>query len=318
MHIIDKYIPQLVNVTESAAIACSAWRGMGEEKQADKAAVEAMRTSLDSIEFDAKIVIGEGERDEAPMLYIGETLGSGKEQFDIAVDPLEGTTICANNMENSIAVLAIAKHGDFLHAPDVYMEKLAAPKEVPAELISLDRSVSENLGNIAEHLDLLPSDIAVTVLNRPRHKDLIDQIRKFGAKVKLIGDGDINAVINTAMGDGQHLNLYMGTGGAPEGVLAAAALKTLGGHIQGRLLFNDDQKKRGADEMGIVNFDKIYTMDDMVRGECAFIATGVTDGTYLSGVRSFEESVSTHTMVLTSWNHGVTYLDRSARIFRAS
>lgn len=318
---IKNFISQLVEVTESAAIASYKWQGMGKQKAADAAAVEEMRKYLNQINFSAQIAIGEGERDKAPMLFIGEKLGAhaSKEdniEFDLAVDPLEGTALCADLKEDSIAVLAISKRGGFLHAPDVYMEKIAIPEYVSGDAINLKNSTIENLNNIIDDANCSTNDILLTILDRKRHEPIIKDARSMGIKVRLIQDGDVKAIMATALGDQDYLNVYMGTGGAPEGVLAAAALRTLGGHMQGRLIFDKSdttQKERAKKRMNINDLNKIYTAREMASEDCAFIATGVTKGSYLDGVQVVDGRVSTSSIVLTSWDSGITYLDRSRK-----
>lgn len=310
---IKELVNELLHVTEYAAIACHKWIGMGQKNEADEAAVTAMRKQLNKINFNAKVVIGEGERDKAPMLFIGEQVGadhSANVHFDLAVDPLEGTNLCAHCADGAIAVLAITESGGFLHAPDVYMEKIAVPAIVSEGVVNLKNSTLVNLHNVMDDVGCSASDILVTILDRPRHKEMIKEVRGMGARVKLITDGDVNAVISTAL-ENNYLNIYMGTGGAPEGVLAAAALKTLGGYMEGKLLFHDSQKERANKSMNIKDFNKIYSMHEMASKECAFIATGVTTGRYLEGVSISEGNVSTNSMLLTSWDKCVNYTDKT-------
>lgn len=321
MNKIKSLIAELINITECAALECFKWSGMGKKDEADDAAVKIMRKMLNEVDFDAKIAIGEGERDNAPMLFIGERVGLQRPnslnnndksaQFDIAVDPLEGTNLCANFQSGSIAVLAITQAGGFLHAPDVYMEKIAVSAAVEEGVVSLKNSTIANLNNIIDSTGCSPDEILVTVLDRPRHRQLISDIHKVGARVKLISDGDVNAVIATAIGDPNYLNVYMGTGGAPEGVLAAAALRTLGGYMEGRLMFNETQKIRAKESMNILDFNKIYTAQQMASKDCAFIATGVTTGEFLNGVSVNLGHAAVNSMVLTSWDKGVQYMERS-------
>lgn len=293
---------KILESTQKAAIACYSFIGKGNEKLADKAAVDAMRQSLNSIDFKARIVIGEGERDEAPMLYIGEEVGLLKTtpiQYDIAVDPLEGTTICANNMPGSLAVLAISEYGGMLHSPDVYMDKIASfisPKE---QVIDLDESILTNLKNIASFKKLAIDELTVIILNRPRHEEIIAKTRETGARIKLIGDGDVAAVIEVAM---QKADLYIGIGGAPEGVLAAAALKTLGGQMMGRLKFKDDFEKAKAYTLGIKDLNKKYLLNDLVSKDAIFCATGVTTGALLKGVQKTNNGYNTDSIILSSAN----------------
>lgn len=278
----------IVTLTESAAIACHSWIGKGEEKKADAAAVKALRNRFNEIDAEGTVVIGEGERDEAPMLYIGEKVGNKKSKLkiDIAVDPLEGTTICANAKDNSLSVIAVAPAGSLLHAPDVYMEKIAVGIAVKPGLIDLDNSVEKNLKNLAKLKGCKISELTVCLLDRPRHEKIIKEIRKCGARVLLIGDGDVAGVISTSVGE--YVDMYIGTGGAPEGVLAAAALKCLGGFFQGRLVFKDEKEKKRAIEQGIKQLNKKYTISDMVKSDVIFSATGVTSGWMLDGVQIFE------------------------------
>ena len=269
---------ELVRVTEAAAVAASKLIGRGDEKAADAAAVEAMRKAFDTLEIDGTVVIGEGERDEAPMLFIGEKVGGapGKgPKIDIALDPLEGTTITAKAGPNSLAVLAASAEGCLLNAPDVYMDKLAVGPGYPDGIISLDKSPTENVQAVANAKGVEPSDIIVCVLDRPRHEDLIAELRGIGCGVVLIGDGDVDTTID----------MYMGSGGAPEGVLAAAALRCVGGQFNGRLTFRNDDERARAAKWGIEDLDRIYTRDDLVKGDCIFAATGVTSGSLLEGVK---------------------------------
>ena len=290
----------LLKATEEAAIASYLLFGAGDEKLADKAAVDAMRRALNDVEIDGTIVIGEGERDEAPMLYIGEQVGLGRgDMIDIAVDPLEGTTILATGSNNSLSVLAAAPRGCILNAPDVYMAKIAIGFDFPEQLIDIDESPKENINNVAKALKKRPEDVVVMVLDRPRHQDIISQIRSAGARVALIKDGDISAVISTSSSK-TNIDMYLGVGGAPEGVLAAAALKTLGGQISTRLIFRTEEEKNRAFSHGIKDLDKKYNLDDLANGDVIFIATGVTDGTFLSGVKFSKNVISTNSMILRS------------------
>lgn len=287
---------KLVKVTEAAAVASYKLAGLGDEKKADQAAVDAMRTVLNSMELDGTIVIGEGERDEAPMLYIGEKIGTGSgPEIDIAVDPLEGTTLCAHYKQGAITVLAAAKKGDFLHASDVYMEKIAVGKHLPKGIISLKNSIERNLDNLLKAKNCKANDIIVTILKRDRHSELIEKVRKFGAKVKLIDDGDVAAVVSLINGD--H-DMYVGIGGAPEGVLAAAALSSIGGQMEGKLIFDTDQLKERAKKLNIHDTEKIYTIKDMVKGDAVFIATGVTNGELVKGVKLSENANSTDSLII--------------------
>ncbi|MBO9512063.1 class II fructose-bisphosphatase [Erythrobacter sp. A6_0] len=278
---------EMVRVTEAAAVAASKLIGRGDEKAADAAAVEAMRQAFDELYMDGTVVIGEGERDEAPMLYIGEKVGGapGKgPKIDIALDPLEGTTITAKAGPNSLAVLAAAGEGDLLNAPDVYMDKLAVGPGYPDGIIDLAKSPSENVKAVAKAKGVEPGEIIVCVLDRPRHADLIAELRALGCGVVLIGDGDVAGVIAVTDED-TTIDMYMGQGGAPEGVLAAAALRCVGGQFNGRLVFRNDDEKARAAKWGIEDLDRIYTRDDLVKGDCIFAATGVTSGSLLEGVK---------------------------------
>ena len=278
---------EMVRVTEAAAIAASDLIGRGDEKAADAAAVAAMRKAFDLLAIDGTVVIGEGERDEAPMLYIGEKVGGavGKgPRIDIALDPLEGTTITAKAGANALAVLAAAEKGCLLNAPDVYMDKLAVGPGYPPGIISLDRSVRDNVAAVAEAKGVAMDQIIVCVLDRERHAGLVAELRAIGCGVQLIPDGDVAGVISTTEPD-TSIDLYMGSGGAPEGVLAAAALRCVGGQFNGRLLFRDDAERERARRWGIDDLDRIYELEDLAKGDCIFAATGVTQGTLLDGVR---------------------------------
>ena len=278
---------EMVRVTEAAAIAAARMVGRGDEKGADAAAVDAMRTALNQLPMDGTIVIGEGERDEAPMLYIGEKVGNAQgtgPKIDIALDPLEGTTITAKAGPNSLAVLAIAEGGGLLNAPDVYMDKLAIGPGYPPGTIDLDKSVAENISAIAAAKGVDPVDITACVLDRDRHAGIIAELRAIGCAIHLISDGDVAGVIATTNPD-TGIDVYLGTGGAPEGVLAAAALACIGGQIQGRLLFRNDDERARAKRWGITDLDRVYALVDMAKGDCIFAATGVTDGSLLKGIR---------------------------------
>lgn len=292
---------ELVRVTERAAVAAARLRGRGDEREADQVAVDAMRAELAGLPVDGTVVIGEGERDAAPMLFIGEKVGTGKgPQVDIALDPLEGATICAKNLRNSMAVIAIAEKGSLLFAPDVYMEKIAIGPGYPDGLVDLDAPVAENLGKLAKAKGVQVSEVSVCVLDRPRHARLIAEVRAAGAAIRLIGDGDLAGVIDTTDPEETGIDIYLGSGGAPEGVLAAAALRCIGGQMQGRLLLNGAEKLARAHEMGITDPRKIYRVEDMARGDVLFAATGVTDGNLLSGVRFRRDWIETHTIVMRS------------------
>ena len=291
---------EAVRVTEAAALAASKLMGRGDEKMADQAAVDAMRTSLNSLNIEGTVVIGEGERDEAPMLYIGEKVGmGGGPKIDIALDPLEGTTITAKGLPNSLAVMAMAEHGGFLNAPDVYMDKIAVGGGLPEGIVDLDKSVAQNLTDLAKAKKVDVNDLVVCILDRPRHSELIARVREAGARIMLIGDGDVSGVIATSTGD-SGIDIYMGSGGAPEGVLAAAALRAIGGQIQGRLLFRNDDEKARAKKWGITDLNRKYSMTDMAKGDVMFAATGVTSGSMLKGVRRFHNGAETHSIVMRS------------------
>ena len=292
---------ELVRVTERAAVSAARLSGRGNEKAADQAAVDAMRRELNKLPIDGTIVIGEGERDEAPMLFIGETVGNKHgPRVDIAVDPLEGTTLCAKNMPGAIATMAMAEGGTLLNAPDVYMEKIAIGPGYPIGLVDLDAPAEENIRRLAEAKGVQPSDITALILDRPRHADLIASVRKVGAAVRLITDGDVAGVIHTADPADTGIDIYIGVGGAPEGVLAAAALRCIGGQMQCRLVLDTQEKRGRAAKMGIKDPRKKYEIADMVQGDCLFAATGVTDGALLNGVRFRNNVIETETVVMRS------------------
>ena len=294
---------EVVRVTERAAVAAVSWRGKGDEKAADHAAVEAMRDELGRIPINGRIVIGEGERDEAPMLFIGEHVGRGDGmEVDVAVDPLEGTTLCAKNQQDSMCVLAIAERGGLLHAPDVYMEKIAIGPGYPAGVVDLDMSPSENVKSLAKAKGVPVNEISVCVLDRPRHSAIIEDLRSLGVPVKLIVDGDIAGIIHSANTEDSSIDLYLGLGGAPEGVLAAAAMRCLGGQMQGRLVLDSPDKKERAEKLGITDFRKKYAVEDLAGGDVLFTATGVTDGSLVPGVKIRARDVSTTTVVMRSWS----------------
>lgn len=292
---------EAVRVTEAAALAASRTVGMGDEKAADKAAVDAMREALGSLSIKGRVVIGEGERDEAPMLYIGEEVGNGAgPEVDIALDPLEGTTITAKGGQNALAVMAMADKDGFLNAPDVYMQKMAVGPEIPESVLDLDAPVGDILLKIARAKQAQVNDLLVCILDRPRHEEIIRAVREAGARISLIQDGDVSAVIATT-DPASGIDLYMGTGGAPEGVLAAAALQCVGGKMLGRLVFRNDGEKSRAERWGISDFNKIYTTDDLARpGNVMFAATGVTTGAMLPGVRRYPGGAVTHSIVMRS------------------
>ncbi|MBW7835543.1 MAG: class II fructose-bisphosphatase [Sphingomonadales bacterium] len=278
------FVLELVRVTEAAAVAAAALIGRGDEKAADAAAVEAMRKALGQLNMNGAVVIGEGERDEAPMLYIGEKVGSGDgADLDIALDPLEGTTITAKAGPNALAVIALAEKGNLLNAPDVYMDKIAVGGGYAPGIVDLDRTPAENITAVANAKGVSPGDIMVCILDRPRHADLIKAVREVGARIMLIGDGDVAGVIATT-DPSTGVDMYMGSGGAPEGVLAAAALRCIGGQIQGRLLFRNDDEKGRARRLGITDLSRKYTTEEMAKGDVIFAATGVTNGSLLEGV----------------------------------
>ena len=290
---------EAVRVTEAAALAASAWMGRGNEKAADQAAVDAMRRALNGLAIDGTVVIGEGERDEAPMLYIGEKVGRGGPKIDIALDPLEGTTITAKGAPNALAVIAMADHGGFLNAPDVYMDKIAVGGGLPDGVVDLDEGPTRNLKALAKAKKVEVSDIVACILDRPRHAELIAKTREAGARIMLISDGDVSGVIATAK-PASGVDIYMGSGGAPEGVLAAAALRCIGGQMQGRLIFRNDDEKGRAAKLGVKDLNRKYGLLDLARGDVMFAATGVTDGSMVRGVRRVGNSILTSSMVMRS------------------
>ena len=291
---------EVTRVTERAAILSAKLAGRGDEKAADQAAVDAMRTELNKLDIDGTIVIGEGERDEAPMLYIGEKVGTGKgPKVDIALDPLEGTTLCAKAMANSLAVLAMAEGGTLLHAPDTYMDKIAIGGGYPAGTVDLDAKPDDNVRSLAKAKGVAPSEIWVCILDRPRRAKMIEAVRSTGARVTLITDGDIAGVIYTT-DPTTGIDMYMGIGGAPEGVLAAAALRCIGGQMQGRLVTDSEDQKARALKMGVTDFNKKFTMEEMASGDVIFAATGVTDGNILEGIRQVRGGFTTESVVMRS------------------
>ena len=305
---------EMVRVTEAAAIAASTLVGRGDEKAADAAAVEAMRAALNELDMDGTVVIGEGERDEAPMLFIGEKVGTGHgPEIDIALDPLEGTTICAKAGPNSLAVLAIAEKGHLLNAPDVYMDKIAVGPGYPAGVIDLDRSPSDNIRAIAEAKGVKPGDITVCVLDRPRHEGLIAELRSLGCGVVLIGDGDVAGVIATTDPE-TTIDCYMGSGGAPEGVLACAALRCVGGQFKGRLLFRNDAERSRAHKWGVTDLDKQSDLTELAQGDCIFAATGVTDGSLLAGVKRHAKVMTTESVVMRASSGTVRWVKGQHRL----
>ncbi len=289
---------EAVRVTEAAALNCARWTGRGDETAADQAAVDAMRKAFDALAIDGTVVIGEGERDEAPMLYIGEKVGSGGPKVDIALDPLEGTTICATGAPNALAVIAMAYGGNLLHCPDTYMAKIATGP-VGRGVVDLDKSPMENLRALAEAKRCRVEDLTVIILSRPRHEAIIQEVRKAGARIRLIGDGDVSAAIATTQPE-TGIDLLLGIGGAPEGVLAAAALRCVGGEFQGRLAPRNDEEIERAKKMGVADIKRKFKIDELAAGDVMFAATGVTDGDYLQGVHFFPGGASTQSVVMRS------------------
>jgi len=309
-------VMEVGRVTEAAAIACARLRGRGDVKAADQAATDAMRRELARINIRGKVVIGEGEMDEAPMLYIGEELGTGNgPAVDIAVDPLEGTTLCAKSMPNALAVLAISEKGGLLHAPDMYMDKIAVGPGLPEGCVDLDRSVRENLESVARGRGKPISEVTACILDRPRHADIIQAVRDAGASAQLISDGDIAGVIWTTDPEQTGVDIYLGSGGAPEGVLAAAALACTGGQMQGRLLSANDEERARAERMG-ADVNRKYAIQDMARGDVIFSATGVTDGSLLQGVHFNGEFAETETIMMRSVTGTVRRVKTTFRNFR--
>jgi fructose-1,6-bisphosphatase II / sedoheptulose-1,7-bisphosphatase len=291
----------LARVSEAAALASAGLIGRGDEKAADQAAVNAMRDQLNLLDIAGVVVIGEGERDEAPMLFIGEEVGTGKgPAVDIALDPLEGTTLTAKDMPNALTVIAMAPRGSLLHAPDVYMEKLAIGPGHKPGLVTLTMSPSERISTLAAAKGCSTNDITVCILERPRHEDLIAEVRSTGAAIRLITDGDVAGVMHCAEPEITGIDIYMGSGGAPEGVLAAAALKCMGGQFYGKLLFRNDDERARARKAGITNFDRVYTRDDLVRSDVIFAATGVTTGSLLAGIKREPGWVTLETILMRS------------------
>jgi fructose-1,6-bisphosphatase II / sedoheptulose-1,7-bisphosphatase len=307
----------LARVTEAAALASAKLIGRGDEKAADQAAVDAMRVELNKLEINGVVVIGEGERDEAPMLYIGEQVGKGNgPNVDIALDPLEGTTLTAKDMPNALAVIAVGPRNTMLHAPDVYMDKLAFGPGFENDLIHLEMSPTERIKILAKTKRCGGDEITVCILERPRHEDLIEEVRIAGASIRLITDGDVAGVMHCAESEKTGIDIYMGSGGAPEGVLAAAALKCMGGQIQGRLTFRNDDEKKRAYSAGITDLNKIYSRDEMVMSDVIFAATGVTDGSLLNGVRRSSNFIETDTMLMRSRTGSVRRLNYRQKINR--
>jgi len=299
---------ETVRVTEAAALAASRLMGRGDEKAADQAAVNAMRQSLNGLEIDGTVVIGEGERDEAPMLFIGEKVGAGGPAIDIALDPLEGTTITAKGGQNALAVIAMAEAGNFLNAPDTYMNKIAIGGGLPDDLVDLDEEPAVNLKNLAKAKQVDVADLVACILDRPRHSEMIAKVREAGARIMLIGDGDVSGVMATSNSI-SGVDIYMGVGGAPEGVLAAAALRCIGGQFQGRLVFRTDDERRRAQRLGITDYDRKYSLQELASGDVMFAATGVTDGSMLRGVRRFHGGATTHSVVMRSKSGTVRYVE---------
>ena len=304
---------EMGRVTERAAVCSALWAGRGDEKCADQAAVDAMRKELNVLDIDGTVVIGEGERDEAPMLYIGEKVGRGDGPIvDIALDPLEGTDLTAKAMANALAVVAMAQGGTLLHAPDVYMDKIACGPGYPEGVIDLDASVEDNIAALAKAKNVGTDDITLCVLDRPRHKGIIEAARKMDARVFLISDGDVAGVFHTTDAS-TGIDLYVGQGGAPEGVLAAAALRCVGGQMQGRLVFRNDDERLRAERAGIKDFNRKYGLTDLASGDVFFAATGVTNGTMLDGVKWEKGHVSTHTVVMRSKTGTIRYIRARTR-----
>jgi fructose-1,6-bisphosphatase II / sedoheptulose-1,7-bisphosphatase len=299
---------ELVRVTEAAALAASRWMGLGKKNEADGAAVQAMRRAFDTVDISGTVVIGEGEMDEAPMLYIGETVGAGGPPMDIAVDPLEGTTLTAKGGPNAMAVIAVAERGNFLHAPDIYMQKIAVGGGFSDGVVDLDAPVSENLRNLARAKKCEVSDLVACILDRDRHKELIAHTREAGARIMLLSDGDVAGVMATSQPEAG-IDIYLGSGGAPEGVLAAAALRCIGGQMQGRLLYENDEQIARARAMGLNDPNRKFNVDEMARGDVMFAATGVTTGAMLRGVRRFGHGAVTHSVVMRSKSGTVRYVE---------
>jgi len=314
-HFLDRNLAlEAVRVTEAAALSSSLHMGRGNEKAADQAAVNAMRNFLNNLSIDGEVVIGEGERDKAPMLYIGEKVGLGGLKVDIALDPLEGTTITAHGGENALSVISMANKGGFLNAPDIYMQKIAYGKKYEGLEIDPELPVDQIIYEFSKYSKMDVKNIVVCILDRPRHQNIISLVRKTGARIKLITDGDVSAVIATTVED-SGVDIYLGSGGSPEGVLAAAALRCLGGKIYGKLLFKTDTEKQRASKMGINDFNKIYNTNDLASGEVMFAATGVTDGTLLKGVRIKNNIATTHSVVMRSKTQTVRYVQASHNLY---
>ena len=314
----EDYLDRMLTIeigrcTEAAAVAASKMIGRGDKEGADQAAVTALRDALNCLEIDGKVVIGEGERDEAPMLFIGEKVGTGRgPKVDIALDPLEGTTLAAKAMSNALAVVAMAQGGSLLHAPDVYMDKIAVGPGYPDNVVDLDASVEDNIASLANAKNVGTDEITLCVLDRERHQSIIDGARRVGARVFFIPDGDVAGIFHTTEGH-TGIDMYVGQGGAPEGVLAAAALRCVGGQMQGRLVFRNDDERARAERIGIADLNRKYDLFDLASGDVFFAATGVTNGTMLDGVRWESDFVSTHTVVMRSHSGTVRYIRARSR-----
>ncbi len=292
---------ELVRVTERAAIAAAAVRGRGDEQRADQAAVEAMWAELNRLDIRGRIVVGEGERDVAPKLYVGEEMGTGEgPEVDIACDPLDGRTLCAKNLPNSLAAIAITRRGGLLHAPDVYMDKIAIGPGYPADLVDLQMPPADAIKRLAEAKGVKPSAISACILDRPRHAALIEAVRATGASIRLVGDGDVAGIIHTTDPETTGIDIYLGSGGAPEGVLAAAALRCIGGQMRGRLILDSDDKRQRAEAHGIRDLRRVYRAEDMASGDVLFAATGITDGSLFGGVRFGRGTATTFSIVTRS------------------
>ncbi|MFQ5785846.1 MAG: class II fructose-bisphosphatase [Alphaproteobacteria bacterium] len=307
---------EAVRVTEAAAISSAMWMGRGDEHAADQAAVDAMRQALNGLDIEGTVVIGEGERDEAPMLYIGEKVGTGRgPRVDIALDPLEGTTICATGGTNALTVLAMAEDGGFLHAPDTYMDKIAVGCDLPEDVVDLDETPAKNLANLARARGREVADLVVMILKRPRHEELIAKVREAGARIRLIQDGDVAGVIATTRPE-TGIDIYMGIGGAPEGVLAAAALQCVGGQMMGRLAYRSGEERERAKRMGLEDLDRKLTLGELAHGDIMFAATGVTGGWMLKGVHRRADGISTQSLVMRSKTGTVRVIDAAHNLNR--